>query len=1564
MREGRWTTVTDSEFAHERRGLEAIRDLLPDADPWLAWSNFSFTANSGHVREVDLLVIAPSGVYLIELKDWHGRLESRNGVWLQTQPSGRQISHGNPLHLANQKAKELAGLLADHNGGRRPQWVTELICLTDDSLRVSLPLNERGSVHSISSLVDLLRRPPADDRHRVTGQASHALERLLKQIGVVRRPIEYKVGPYKLEKKAFDTGPSWADYLGHHDTLPESVRVRVYLTERGSAGAQRESIERAARREAAVLSGFRHPGVVQLKQFDAHPGSGIPGPALIFEYDPRTLRLDEYLAQYAQRLDLLARVALVRQLAETVRSAHRRRIYHRALAARAIHVGPREHRPGAEDAAWLNPRLQLSDWQLAVRRSGNEAAARFAPTSLSSALGHLATAADPYLAPELTASRPDPIALDVYGLGVLTYLLATGQPPAASQAEVAIRIEAGEGLTPSAVVDGIPKSLDELVQLATRYRPVDRLATVDEFIDYLELVEDEITAPAAEAEETGPVSEHPATEAETDPLEATVGDVVGSRWQVLRRLGTGSTSRAFLVRDLPASRETDSAERDQQLAVLKVALSDGRAAVLRREAEIMRGLRPDSRIIQLREREPLEIAGRTVLVLEYVGNAHAALEELENPGSKKSHGAREDTVGRLLRERGRLTIDQLDSYGDYLFGAADFLEGEGIWHRDVKPDNIAIRVRPRGTKELVLLDFSLAGYPAKEIGAGTEGYLDPFLGTVTRSVYDAHAERYAIAVTLHEMASGELPVWGDGKVVALQTDPKQEPYPRIASEAFEPALREPLTEFFRRALHRDAAKRFPDLKPMHDAWKKIFLDVNRTRPSRHPADGRTAPDELAAKAAPDTPIELSGLSDAAKAFAYSIGIENVGELIEYSRGRLINQPGLGNKTLVELQRRIKQWRLAFARQPASPLDETGREDAKRELAGLSELESRLVEQGLGDTDVELPDEQLRTVSLDTVVSVLVPERRRNGANQDEIELLRILLRLPNETGELPGTRIWPRQKDVAALLDGRDPASVSRVLKPHRKRWSGSRYLRAARAEILELLAQRGRAATAVELADALVVRRGTRQSGSSQRRALGLAVVRAIVEAEELDPQSRAFMFSTGRGDHAMAGGGVLALEVGEDDSPDTPSAPALVDYVAKLARVADRLAALETLPTPAMVLGELGAVATPSGTLDWDERRIVQLAAGAAQNAAATPRLEIYPRDLSLIRALRLTQAGLVRSQPGRANEEQPGLRPEDVHERVLIRFPELSNALPTGAKLTEALTQAGFDLELVGTGAEKRYVTRSAQRSAAASNLTSLRRPTSRGLVPSTRPNMHHDDPEIGQAARADEQLTTARGRDGFRVLTVQTRKAEKAEAKLAGDEFAVEPVSVAGLLIAALHEQVDPRPLPTWETILSADVAEPGSRSAMKFAEYVQTAWGAVETRLAGKISGGARAVAAADCATGATGTTGPVLLTEGAFFARYHVIDVLERLAERSRHGGRPLWLLCPQADPTSPPQLGSTVVPFQSSRGEWIVMNDMWVEGKHRDQSAASGAGETPRGGGSDVGVGGVATGVGRDAKR
>ena len=246
--------------------------------------------------------------------------------------------------------------------------------------------------------------------------------------------------------------------------------------------------------------------------------------------------------------------------------------------------GPRrrEDQAAGDDARWLNPLLQISDWQIASHSGGpSQGGTRFAPTALSTV--HIAEGSETYLAPELTAAAPDPIALDVYGLGMLTYLLVTGQAPASSQAELLSRLEADEGLRPSALVDGLSEDIDELVQAATAYQPPRRLATADEFLEMLELVEETLTAPVSP-----PPAETPSEGTAKDPLEAVAGDVLAGRWEVMRRLGTGSTSRAFLVRGLQAEPTA------RGLAVLKVALSVGRGEILVREAEVMRRLRPTS----------------------------------------------------------------------------------------------------------------------------------------------------------------------------------------------------------------------------------------------------------------------------------------------------------------------------------------------------------------------------------------------------------------------------------------------------------------------------------------------------------------------------------------------------------------------------------------------------------------------------------------------------------------------------------------------------------------------------------------------------------------------------------------------------------------------------------------------------------------------------------------------------------------------------------------------------------------------------------------------------------
>ncbi|WP_211244411.1 BREX system serine/threonine kinase PglW [Actinospica robiniae] len=1516
-------TVTESAFQHEREGLEFVKNGLPDAAPYRAWSNFTFTANTGHVREVDLLVACPSGLYLIELKDWHGRLETAGSGWVQHTPSGHERSHTNAVHLANQKAKELRGLLQDalnRSGGRaRAPYVSEAVFLTSPSLNVRLSTNDvlklygkDGSTQAgtpLQGILDLLTGP-GGGRGAIDVAMSNKLPDLLNQIGIGRSAAEYEVGSYQLKPRPFDTGENWADYLASHKSLRKLRRVRIYLRERNADKSLRESVNRVAEREAKVLQGILHPGLVQLEDYseNGHPA----GPALIYGYHPETLRLDEYMARYGERLDMLTRSHLLRQIAETIRFAHGRRAFHRTLCARAIHVipGPRgkgSRSEGSDEESWLAPRIQISEWQTAVRRftAGSTAVAtgrRGITKDLEAVPSHqelsIDTAAEAYLAPELTARDPDPIALDVFGLGTLAYLLFTGKPPAASQAELIGRLAGESGLSPSSAVDGLPDDVDLLVQCATAYDPLRRVRTVDEILELLDDIDDRLTAPEAVAE---PAQEDP------DPLEAVKGTLLADRFLVERQLGMGSTSKALLAKDT---------SRDGALVVLKVARSSKYEAALRREADVLGKLRNDSRIIRLAVPNPIELGRRTTLVLEHAG---------------------EKTVARQLREDGRLLTDQLELYGDYLFSAVDFLESEGVWHRDVKPDNIAIRVMSNETKRLVLFDFSLAGYPVEQIKAGTEGYLDPFLGSLKRPHYDPHAERYAVAVTLHEMASGELPEWGSGKVDPKQTDPEQEPYPKIASEAFDASIRDGLTRFFRRALHRDTAERYPDFKAMSDDWKRVFLLADQPVARRgsgghtlHPQTATTSEKVAAAElgelphsaqaeeVTAETALLTSGLSQRASSFLAGLGLTTVGELLGYaSPGRLVNKPGLGARTRDEINARMKHWRLLL--NATEPRDTPEPAPLSPENRSVAEAEFK---QALRD---QSPD-ALRILSLDVLVGRLVPLLDDKGGNATEVEATRLLLGLPDERGTRPrGLSAWPRNVEVAVAV-GVSGGRVAQILGKQRKLWAKDKAIRELRAELVELLSDLGRVASATELAGLLIRRRGTMQNAEGVRQAMALAAVRAAYEAD-WQGDTRRF----GLRQHGEAGAQItlIALEVDEDNDPaDTPPGPALLDLADRLGKAADGLAARDALAAPTTVLEELAAAMT--GFVEsargcpvvLTESRLVTLSTAASRDAASNARYEIYPRDLEPVRALRLSQAGLVVRGAKNSKSNEPGLTAKTVQDRVAARFPGLTTRLPEkSTDLANLLNQAGFDVEQKTLkNGDVVFVARAGDVNGtdtfrSGHYATALRSPS--------RPREDQwtaNDPARAAAHRTDAQLTEAKQSGGFRALTVKVASYNLARQALA-TRYDAHEVNVAALFLQALHARVDSRPKPTWETILTAASAELGSRAAVKFAEYAASAWSDVEPVLA-------------SVADGNLGR--PVLLADAEVLARFGGFGLLGRLIERSESGGGALWLLCPAEDAGNPPRLHTEIVRVQAGSG-WIKLMDEWATNKHRGADGAVG---------------------------
>ncbi|MBB4705170.1 BREX system serine/threonine kinase PglW [Sphaerisporangium siamense] len=1190
----RWVEVTPSEYAHEQGGLAAIRELLPDTDPYRAWSNFTFTTRSGRQYEVDLLVIGRAGIYLLELKHWSGTISGDHQTWFHNRRP-----EDNPRLLTDLKAKHFKQLLVDVSGATRVPFVHAGVVLHQPGAQVQLTDRGRAGVYRIDGqgpagleelLADLVARPPRDSRDLVDRQRSVQLAKVIERAGVRRSVRHRTVGNLLLDDNPLAEGPGWQDYLARHTALDRVRRVRFYIRNARASDEEKMASLRAARREFGILENVSHPGIGQAIEFYEHER----GPAVVFAHDPSEVRLDHFLAARPNGLTIENQLDLVRALADTLGYAHRRKLVHRRLSPRSVFV-----RPMAQERLGVRVR----DWHTALRMPPATQGSYVPGTRTLEDLTD--TGVRGFLAPEtLHKQDADPVLADVFGLGALAYMIFTGLPPADSGEALQQILAQSGGLDISAAMDGAPQAMVNLVREATAGDTDLRLQSVGDFVREFTKLVAELSQPEEAAERV-------------DPFDAKPGQRIGTddeptRFEVLQRLDQGSTALALLVRDerrLPghdANRDTVRGESREVApkraeAVLKVALDEDAARRrLLDEAEVLPQAR-DTRIAQLLE-GPLVVGGRTALLLEDAGR---------------------ESLAAMIKREGRLSLDLLERWGKDLLEILVSLDLAGVNHRDIKPDNLAFRELGKSRQvHLTLFDFSLSRAPLEHTGVGTAPYLDPFFDRIHRPRFDAAAERYAAAVTLYEMATGQTPEYGEGNrshPAVISSDVTIDP------ALFEPTVGEGLSRFFAKALARDPKSRHDTIESMHTEWRSIFAAVPPAA-GDVPAPGAAEPvageelDERAAAATLETPIAAAGLTPRAVDALHRVDVRTVADLLARSPFDIARLSGVSEPTRREVRRRAKQWRARLrpgetATPPTEPID-------------------------------------VPLHSVDGVLTSLLPKTGR--ADSSASAVMRTYLGFAGDHGLL----IWPTQAEIAQL-HGVTAGRVGQIAPQTRKSWPRNRALTEVRTEIVDLVSQAGGVVAASDVAESLLTARGSLTDGRERlSRALGL--VRAVVDVEG-DRGAEARLLT-----RRCFGTVILALEV--PDNPEAVPGTDLLDYAVRLGRAADKLAAEESLPSAAHCEARLREVRLAPGMAPLSPVRLAALAAAASERAAANGRGEVYPAGLDPVRALRQLASSLA--------VVRHGLDVDQLRARVRARYPQVGE-LPDRPRLDALLRVAEVPL-----------------------------------------------------------------------------------------------------------------------------------------------------------------------------------------------------------------------------------------------------------------------------------------------
>lgn len=98
--------------AREIPGIASLRALPAD---WYAFANLELYLSPGKTREVDVFVVLDDRILLVDLKDWHGKIETEDGRWFHND---RHVGPS-PVDKVREAARSTAALLRNYLSDQR-----------------------------------------------------------------------------------------------------------------------------------------------------------------------------------------------------------------------------------------------------------------------------------------------------------------------------------------------------------------------------------------------------------------------------------------------------------------------------------------------------------------------------------------------------------------------------------------------------------------------------------------------------------------------------------------------------------------------------------------------------------------------------------------------------------------------------------------------------------------------------------------------------------------------------------------------------------------------------------------------------------------------------------------------------------------------------------------------------------------------------------------------------------------------------------------------------------------------------------------------------------------------------------------------------------------------------------------------------------------------------------------------------------------------------------------------------------------------------------------------------
>lgn len=702
----------------ERQAIGFLRDHLPEG--WLIFHNFEMRQGQ-EVFEIDIALLAPHAVYLVDVKGTRGNIDVYGSKWY---PDGRQPFFS-PLAKLRSHAKTMATIIRESNTGLielRKAHVHATVLLTSDTAAI---FDQAGidspDVTDFKHCLKYFR-----DKSRIPDNRLDSITRFHSQIikaitgNAKPKSAALVFRDWQVEEKLGGTD-RYTEYRAKHNLLGKSgglARLRVYQADPyQDEAARKEEFKKISNAYRAVAHMPTHANLLAVK--DLFVNDDEDKVVLVTEDLPgQSLRLHINKASLALTFD--QKLQVMRDVLSALDHAHRHEVIHRNLTPDAILVTK-------------GGQARVTGFDFA--RVGKSRTSTIADQIIDD----LDTS---YQAPECFKDPTQAsIASDLYAIGLILYELLTGELPFESVDQM-MEADGKFPMKPSEHRPDLPKGIDEWLQKFCEFDPEDRHISAAIARKAL----DDVILPEAKDESVPTLSNQAVALPQLpDNLTDLPQDfILADRFRIQKKLGSGGFGVAYKVFD----------SLGDVVRVIKLVIKDRRSVYerLRREYKTLTNLPDHPHVVKVVWADRMADAKQTpYIVFEYVEGLDVS--DLI------------DAEALSLEDSVRIARESAEGLGH--------LHKHGVYHQDVKPSNLLWT-----DKGVRIIDFNVAVTENDEVpgGGGTRRYLPPDYDYLSEPDASNRMDRdlYALGISFYECLTGKYPFDEPTPPIKIQPkDPKQ-----------------------------------------------------------------------------------------------------------------------------------------------------------------------------------------------------------------------------------------------------------------------------------------------------------------------------------------------------------------------------------------------------------------------------------------------------------------------------------------------------------------------------------------------------------------------------------------------------------------------------------------------------------------------------------------------------------------------------------------------------------------------------------------------------------------------